>query len=53
MQAMVVKGSQEVGEDAEDDGCAAEFNDAKEPREAFECETAAECHGCLGGLMMI
>jgi hypothetical protein len=35
---------EEVREDAEDDGRAAELDDSQEPGDAFECD-AAECHG--------
>jgi hypothetical protein len=43
MQVMVMEGSEEVGEDAENDSCTAELDDSQEPRERFECY-AAERH---------
>lgn len=46
VQTMVVQCGEEVREDAKDDGSAAEFDDAEEPGETFESETAAESHVC-------
>jgi hypothetical protein len=44
VQAMVVEGCEEVGEDSQNDSSAAEFDDAQEPGEAFESDAAAERH---------
>jgi hypothetical protein len=43
VQAMAGKDSEEVGENSEDDRCAAKFDDAQEKGDEFESETA-ECH---------
>jgi len=48
-QAVVGQGGEVVGEDSDDDGCAAEFDDAQEHRRALESDTAkSHCDGWVG-----
>lgn len=45
---MVRQDGEEVGEDSQDDGGAAELDEPEEPREAFESE-AGNSHCATGG----
>lgn len=47
VQIVVVHGGEEVGEDAEDDGRAGEFNSSEEPLEELESGTGPCAHDCL------
>lgn len=44
MDVVACECGEEVGEDSQDDGCAAEFDEVEEEREPFEGETTTFSH---------